>query len=263
MIALRRSAGLLLCVLLLGACGVEQLTAAPPTPLTEPLSQPWPVDAVHRDADPKVVVVDLAEVPAADQPEPCAVDVTFELNERRKDTVTVAMSLRGRAQPPYPGCVTTTRAVRVPLPEVLGRRDVAAEGSAQVRLFKPAGSGYALCQQPTCDPSVSRDPADCSNLREAVARTDTPAHFRMSGPCEDPFAALVVDYGVGACPGDGEGGGREACAGKRLKRQFWKASGTTWRLVLESPAGTCADAHAVDPTFPAALCAHQEWLDAT
>jgi hypothetical protein len=116
--------------------------------------------------------------------------------------VGITVEVKARLLAPFPGCALTARTFAVRLSQPLGTRDVVATGAvtAQGGRFIAKGEGYEECKPPGCNPESIPIPADCYNLREWIAKGDIPAHFQMAGPCHEPYAAIVVDYGAGACP---------------------------------------------------------------
>jgi len=264
-LARRRIAAALLTVLATSACGsahVVVVAASPSvTSYDQPISQPYPIAGVVRTANPRVVHIELSDLPAATTTDVCQISVSYQLNEQPL-SVGIAISVSSRLLPPFPGCSTTSRTLDVRLQQALGRRDVFASGrvTPEGGRFIAQGAGYIECRPPGCDPMYQPVVPDCSNLREAITRTDVPAHFGMDGPCRVPYAAIVVDLGAGAC---GVQEGSNPCAGKRLIRQFWHSNGEDWRLVVQGERLTCADAERTLAAFPLSLCRDLEWVRAT
>jgi hypothetical protein len=261
----RRIAAALLTVLATSACATAHggVVAASPsvTPYDQPISEPYPIASVARTADPRVVHVELSDLPAATATDVCQADVSYQLNEQPL-SVGIGISVSSRLIPPFPGCSTTSRSLDVRLQQPLGRRDVFASGrvTPEGGRFIAQGVGYIECRPPGCDPMYQPVVPDCTNLREAITKTDVPAHFGIDGPCRVPYAAIVVDLGAGAC---GVQEGSNPCAGKRLMRQFWRSDGKDWRLVVQGERLTCADAQRTLAAFPLGLCRDREWVRAT
>jgi hypothetical protein len=260
-----RIAAALLTVLATSSCGTLHggVVAASPsaTPYDQPISQPYPIAGVARTADPRVVHVELSDLPAATATDVCRADLSYQLNEQPR-SVGIGISVSSRLLPPFPGCSTTSRSLDVRLQQPLGRRDVFASGRVipEGGRFIAQGVGYVECRPPGCDPMYQPVVPDCTNLREAISKTDVPAHFSMFGPCRVPYAAIVVDLGAGAC---GVREGSNPCTGKRLMRQFWRSDGKDWRLVVQGERLTCADAQRMLAGFPVGLCRAREWVRAT
>ena len=242
-----------------GAAGNAQPTAAQPSVYAEPLDQPWPIAAVARTADPRVVSVTIAGVPLPSAPGLCHADVSYELAEAPL-TVGVGIHVLSRLTS-FGRCATGTRRILVRLASPLGRRDVFASNRVTPAggRFIAVGNSYQECRPPDCNPMYQPVIPDCMHLREAIAGSDVPAHFRFDGPCRPPFAAVVVDVGAGSCPVSDES---NSCAGKRLTRQFWFSDGKFWKLVLQGDHATCVDAHKALATFPTSLCSDPQWIGA-
>ncbi|MCU1693362.1 MAG: Integral rane protein [Frankiales bacterium] len=246
------------------ACGTadrDVAASSSPTPYDQAISQPYPIAAIARTADPRVVQVELSDLPAASATGACQADVTYQVNEQPL-SIGIGVSVNSRLPPPFPGCSTASRSLAVRLQQPLGRRDVVASDrvTPEGGRFTAQGQGYVECRPPGCNPMDEPVVPDCANLRGAVAKTDVPAHFGMHGPCRAPYAALVVDLGAGACSAQE---GLNPCAGKRLVRQFWHAGGKDWQLVVQGERSTCADARRALAAFPLGLCRDPQWVRAT
>jgi hypothetical protein len=225
----------------------------------QPISQPWPIAAVARTRDPRIVAVTITGVPVSSATGPCHADVSYEATEAALSVgigITVASRLTN-----FGGCATGPRRLMVKLRSPLGRRDVFASDrvTPQGGRFIAVGHAYRECRPPSCNPQYQPVLPDCMHLRDAIGGTDMPAHFRFDGPCRPPFAAVVVDIGAGECP---VSDASNPCAGKRLTRQFWYSDGGFWRLVLQGDKATCTDARHAFARFPAILCRDPQWTRA-
>lgn len=143
----RRIAAALLTVLTTSACGTAHgvVVAAFPggTSYEQPISQPYPIAGVVRTANPRVIHVELSDLPAATATDVCQVSVSYQLNEQPL-SVGIGISVSSRLLPPFFGCSTTSRSLDVRLQQALGRRDVFASGrvTPEGGRFIAQGAGY-------------------------------------------------------------------------------------------------------------------------
>lgn len=238
------------------ATSTAQPVATDASPYPQPVSEPWPIAAVARTADPRLLAVTVTGVPVSSAGGVCHADVSYQVTEAPL-SVGIAVTVVSRLTS-FGGCVTGPRQLLVRLRSPLGHRDVFASDrvTPQGGRFIAIGHGYRECRPPSCNPQYQPVLADCMHLRDAIAGTDMPAHFRFDGPCRLPFAAVVVDVGAGECPVSDE---TNPCAGKRFTRQFWFSDGRSWRLILQGAKATCAAARRAFARFPAALCRDPLW----
>src|SRR3954468_20261058 len=158
-----------------GTAGGAQPTAVPPPMYAEPLDQPWPIAAVARTADPRVVSVTIAGVPLPSASGLCHADVSYELAEAPL-TVGVGIHVLSRLTL-FGKCATGTRRILVRLASPLGRRDVFASNLVTPAggRFTAAGTRSQECRPPGSNPMYQPVIPDCMHLREAIAGSDMPA----------------------------------------------------------------------------------------
>ncbi|MBN6039174.1 hypothetical protein [Amycolatopsis sp. 195334CR] len=215
--------------------------SAPPAAAPEWTTWAAEVTGVRPGADPASVLIDVS-IPD------CGGEPRVEMLTEENDTVYANVVVSG------PGTCTGQKTAEVVLrtPGPLGTRPLMLN---TMDVWGLSGGAYARCdEQLGCVP-----PADhCAEawIDKTVYGMDVPIK-RLHGVrdvrgCDGDWLVLDLNRSAGDCP---PAEGAPPCtAGGQTSRVFFE-----WRDGWTSFAGSqqagCADAHAVRPQFPAALCA--------
>ncbi|WP_153033236.1 hypothetical protein [Amycolatopsis sp. YIM 10] len=242
----RRTVQAVLVVLVVVALGallamVNRDDDAQPSAASAEVTWAAEVTGVRPGADAASVVIGVS-VPD------CAGEPRVEMLTEENDTVYANVVVSGRGD--CAGRKAAEVVLRTPGP--LGARPLMLNS---MDVWGPSGGGYARCdEQLGCLPPEDH----CAEawIDKTVYGMDVPVK-RLHGVrdvrgCDGDWLVLDIDRSAGDCP---PAEGASPCtAGGQASRVFFE-----WRDGWSSFAGSrqagCADAHAVRPEFPAALCA--------